>query len=552
MTYINSSQVNKATTLTKGLWLIILGVIPLVSGFVSLFLGKDINWDLRNYHYYNAYAFLANRMDFDIAPAQLQTFINPIADIPFYLMAKSFPAWVSGFVIGFVHGFNLSLVFMIFWKLSKDINLRRRFLTGICLVSISGIAPGFISELGNTMHDNLTSLFVLGALFLLLLATEKANHHQPKVSRLYIGAAGLVMGIGVGIKPSIVIFAMSSALIFTLLQPSWRNKLTSLFLYGAAGMTGGLISAGFWWWEMWVRFQNPLFPFYNHIFKSSYFTTMEINWSTFLPEHIWEYFLWPLIFTFDGYRVNQSKFFDIRFALLYILFMVWVTVFVLRKIRTPSYKNNHTLDVNLGTQLLLFFLLSYMLWIRESATYRFMIPLELLTPLCFLTLLEHVVPSQKNQRTIAICAVILTILLFQPFNWGRLDWDSSYFTVDTAHFDPSENAVVIMLGRSPTSYVIPEFPSNFRFVRSEGNIFMYVDKNGKLQARGDDQSKFFLMTKDLLEHHTGTFYILYNKEEPQVQPSESLLQLGITPDITDCFILKVNTPDKLEICRVIR
>jgi hypothetical protein len=551
MTYINSTQANKDTTLTKDLWLIILGVIPLLSGFASLYLGKDINWDLLNYHYYNAYAFLNHRMDFDIAPAQLQTFINPIADIPFYWMIKSFPAWVSGFVIGFIHGLNLSLVFMIFWKLSKNINLRQKILAGLCLVIVSGIAPGFISELGNTMHDNLTSVFVLGAVYLLLSALDKVNDDHPKVSWRYIGAAGLIMGIGVGIKPSIVIFALSSALIFTLLQPLWRNKLTSLFIYGATGMTGGLLSAGFWWWEMWQRFRNPFFPFYNHIFKSPYFTATEVNWSTFLPEHLWEYFIWPLIFTFNGSRVNQFNFFDIRFALLYILFLVWIVVFLTGKIRTPSYENNRTFNLNLGTSLLLFFILSYILWIRESATYRFLIPLELLTPLCFLILLDRLIPSHKTQTILAVSAAVLTVLLFKPFNWGRLEWSDSYFTVDLTNFDISRDTLVVMLGRSPMSYVIPEFPPYFRFIRPESNLFTFLSSDGKVKSR-DDQQIFIVTIKDLLEQQSGSFYILYNKEEPNIKTTESLLRLGITPNIEECFLLKVNTPDKLEICRVSR
>jgi len=532
---------------------IVLFVIPLAFGFISLLLGKDMNWDLKNYHYYNAHAFIEHRMDFDIAPAQLQTYINPIADIPFYWMTKFFPDWVSGLVIGFIHGLNLSFVFLIFWLLSKESDTRRKLITGICLAVVSGIAPGFISELGNTMHDNLTSLFVLCALYLLLKATHVLKQSQPNTAWKHIGLAGLTMGIGVGIKPSIIIFAMSTALIFTLLQPSWRNKLASLLIYGISGATGGLISAGFWWWEMWKRFQNPLFPFYNHIFKSSYFTATKINWSVFLPDRIWEYFVWPLIFTSNSLRVNQFRFLDIRFALLYILFLIWTVLFITRKIRpasSPSRNITHLFDTGLSIYFLTFFALSCILWIRESATYRFLIPLELLAPLCFLILLEDVIPSQKTQMNMAIAAAILTLFVFRPFSWGRQTWSGSYFSVDTTQFDTSADAVVIMLGRSPTSYIIPEFPSTYRFIRPEGNLFTFADEKGNLHPREDTQLRFLKLSEDILDLHTGLLYILYNTDETNIQPAESLLRLGITPNITDCFLLKINTPDKLEICRV--
>lgn len=545
MAHTDFTQDNKDAPITTTLWLIVLVIIPFLFGLVSLSLGKDINWDLLNYHYYNAYAFLEHRLDYDIAPAQLQTFINPIADIPFYLMVRHFPAWVAGFVLGFTHGFNLSLIFLIFWKVTNHSDKWRKFLYGICLVIISGIAPGFISELGNTMHDNLTSLFVLFTVLALVTASEKLSNNQYKLGLLYIGTAGLAMGLGVGIKPSITIFAISSAFVLAVFQSSWRNKLTSLFIYGITGITGGLITAGFWWWEMWKRFQNPFFPFYNHIFKSPYFTSTHINWSFYLPDRLWEYFLWPLIFSLDSYRVNQLRFFDIRFALLYLLFWVWLTVIILRKLRLipqASVKQKAIFNTNLCNYLLFFFILSYIFWIRESATYRFLIPLELLVPLCFFILLERLLPSQKMQIILAVSAAVLTISLFRSFNWGRLDWGTSYFSIDTSHFDPAENTIVVMLGRSPTSYLIPEFPKNYRFVRPEGNLYAGKKK----------QQIFFIMIKDMLEKQKGSFYILYNKEEPDIQPEESLLRLGITPSIEECFLLKVNTPDILEMCRVSR
>ena len=51
--------------------------------------GQDANWDLRNYHFYNAWAFLHGRLGWDLAPAQMQTFLNPLLDLPFYWMVAA-------------------------------------------------------------------------------------------------------------------------------------------------------------------------------------------------------------------------------------------------------------------------------------------------------------------------------------------------------------------------------------------------------------------------------------------------------------------------------
>jgi hypothetical protein len=59
-----------------------------VSAAIALVLGRDTNWDLRNYHYYNVYALLEGRWETDLTPAGPHTFLHPGLDIPFYLLTQ--------------------------------------------------------------------------------------------------------------------------------------------------------------------------------------------------------------------------------------------------------------------------------------------------------------------------------------------------------------------------------------------------------------------------------------------------------------------------------
>jgi len=70
---------------------------PLIFGVWSLALGQDANWDLRNYHWYNPYALLHWRFDQDMAPASIQSYLSPLFDIPWYLLAQIATARVVGF-----------------------------------------------------------------------------------------------------------------------------------------------------------------------------------------------------------------------------------------------------------------------------------------------------------------------------------------------------------------------------------------------------------------------------------------------------------------------
>src|ERR1700677_2272459 len=85
---------------------------PLIYGGVSQLLGQDVNWDLRNYHYFDPYWLLVNHMR-DIMPAQLQTYYSPFLDIPFYLSVNHLsPRWIA-FLIAVVQGTAFPILYLI-------------------------------------------------------------------------------------------------------------------------------------------------------------------------------------------------------------------------------------------------------------------------------------------------------------------------------------------------------------------------------------------------------------------------------------------------------
>jgi hypothetical protein len=59
-------------------------VLATATGSYSIHLGVDQMWDLKNYHLYNPLAALDDRYLYDIAPAGLQSYYNPILDFPFF------------------------------------------------------------------------------------------------------------------------------------------------------------------------------------------------------------------------------------------------------------------------------------------------------------------------------------------------------------------------------------------------------------------------------------------------------------------------------------
>src|ERR1700742_910090 len=87
-----------------------LALAPFLAGFLALALGQDANWDLRNYHWYNAWSFVNDRYAVDLLPSQTPYFYNPLMDVPFFELATHAPARVAGYVLGFAQGLNVILL----------------------------------------------------------------------------------------------------------------------------------------------------------------------------------------------------------------------------------------------------------------------------------------------------------------------------------------------------------------------------------------------------------------------------------------------------------
>lgn len=177
------------------------------AGVVSLYLGQDANWDLKNYHLYNPWAWVNGRYGFDLAPAQIQTFINPTLDLPLGAMVaanwapraiavvQAVPAGVAAFML-------LLLCRELFANMPT---IRRRVAIVASLgIGLTGVAGG--ATIGNSMNEWPGAALVLAAIVLIVRALR--THSM----RWQIAAcAGLLAGLACCIR-SIATCCRSSSL----------------------------------------------------------------------------------------------------------------------------------------------------------------------------------------------------------------------------------------------------------------------------------------------------------------------------------------------------
>src|ERR1700691_250345 len=154
---------------------------PFAIGVVALLLGQDANWDLRNYHWYNAYALLNGRYGFDLLPSQTPWFYNPALDVPFYLLAAHAPAKIAGFALGILQGLNFILLFMMAHAALAVKNARWKIAICAALAGLGMLGGGEIALLGTTFYDNVTSLgFFLSALLVVRYYDRLMTAPEPR------------------------------------------------------------------------------------------------------------------------------------------------------------------------------------------------------------------------------------------------------------------------------------------------------------------------------------------------------------------------------------
>src|ERR1700743_1180846 len=135
-----------------------LGLVILFWGAFVIVLGKDTSWDFRNYHWYAPYAFLNNRMGFDVVVAHQASYYNPFLDIPFYLLATHTHAWIALGVMGMVQGANVVPLYLIG---PEGFAITDRKLAAGALAVAGEFGALTLTEFGTTYYDNVMSVLVL-------------------------------------------------------------------------------------------------------------------------------------------------------------------------------------------------------------------------------------------------------------------------------------------------------------------------------------------------------------------------------------------------------
>ncbi|TMH63923.1 MAG: hypothetical protein E6H55_04885 [Betaproteobacteria bacterium] len=162
---------------TMGADAVLLVAFIAAAGAGSLLLGQDVNWDLQNYHYYNPWAWWHGRIfNQDLAAAQIQTFLNPLLDLPFYWMVTA--EW-SPRVIAFVLAIPAAIAAFFLCKLLLlmfgDLPRGQRVVAIASSLAIGVTSAMAIGELGSTLNEWPLAALLMLALWLIARELKRAE-----------------------------------------------------------------------------------------------------------------------------------------------------------------------------------------------------------------------------------------------------------------------------------------------------------------------------------------------------------------------------------------
>jgi hypothetical protein len=483
---------------------ILLTLAPLAAGLYALFAGQDVNWDLRNYHFYNPFAYLTGRMGHDIAVSHVATYYNPLMYLPFYWAVTSLPPKAMGFILGVIPGFNIWILYGIA-RQAVDLgsrNLTVWFCLATAAVSMLGVMN--LAEIGSSYGDNILSLPVLAAVWLILRFRDRLSA-SLRSGWPVAGAAGLLTGAVFGLKLPFAVYAVALCAAFFGLAMPWRRRFLLAFVFGLGVLAGTALTGGFWMLEMWQRFRNPLFPYFNQYFQSPWGAIGSYRDERFIPQSLAMWLLFPIWFNIVPTQVGEVGFRDLRFPLLYLLLLALLGLNLWRLRRRRESVNGCAGGATPAMMhfFVIFMVVAFILWMKMFAVYRYAVVCEFLVPLTIFLVLGALLRNPRRQLRVAVACLLLVLITIDPGHWGRRSWSSDYFDVHLPKLAEPRNAIVLVTGHDPMAYMIPFFPPQVRFLRIQG--FMTGPS-----STPNETDRLMMRT---LADHTGPVLILFRSYE---------------------------------------
>ena len=430
--------------------------------FAAVRVPGDASYDLANYHLYGPFALLHGRLGHDLVPAQAQGYLPPLGDLPYYLLSRAIASTRAlNAVLVLPEAVALSLVFLLTVEVTRAATVEARL---VALVSVVIGATGAATHpvIASSMSDMTSCALILGAMLMLL----RLDHRLVAAAAWRIGLAGLLVGLGLGLKLTLSYAAvgMAAGLLFWTGVPAQARLRAAALL--SLGVAVGLAGCDGWWWLRLARYSgNPLFPLYNNLFGSPLATTGHFVDVRFLPRSRLQALFYPFLWAVDRAPLvtePDQPMRDPRIALALLACLGLLVVGAWRRALVPGRVRF----------LCVLFLAGTALWERQFSIFRYLSLLELLSgPMLAIPALMALRDPRGHREVLAggLALLALLVLYTVPPHWGRLPRPGGRPLSVAMPILPADS-LVLFLDKSPLAFLATRQPDAVRFFGTNNNL----------------------------------------------------------------------------------
>ncbi|HUJ85896.1 MAG TPA: hypothetical protein VLX30_03485 [Burkholderiales bacterium] len=501
----------------------VFGLSAVICAAWTVYAGKDLNWDLLNYHYYLPYELLGGRLERDFFAASAQSYLNPVGYLPFYLMVSA--GWhsvVVSIVLALADSLSIALLYLLAWRLFLHRTGTDRALLAFLAAALGAATAVFWETVGTSFLDPLLVPPMLAGLLLLLDETPHAARRAA--------LAGVLFGTAAALKYSNAVFALA-ALPLVAAMPGARGaaRWRSCLGYAAGGALALAVLAGPWLVLMLREFGNPVFPLMNAWFRSPDAPPFNLASERFGVDG-WRSLLdFPFrMVLLDRSLYSENFAPDLRFAGLLV---VAVALPVLAARRRADRKSALR---GADWRVLAFFAVALALWLASSANARYGLIVLLLAGVCLARLVDRALPPAGARIVLALLLVLQVAMtvMASPARWFIAEpWSKRWLAYDVPQRALREPALYLTVEVLPMAVIAPFVNPESSFVNFRGQHSIPPD-SARLSA--------------LLRRYRGHVRVLGRNivpadgriPEAALQAyDETLARIGLRVDPKDCFTI---------------
>ncbi len=437
-------------------------------GAIACWFGPACDYDVRNYHLYNAHALLAGRWALDLLPAQLQTFQAPALDTLIELLRQALNDRPAVFLC--LLAVPYAGCAWLAWRMqiaiisnpietATPVTDRRlaespvpRQVLALCGTLAAATGAAALPALAGPLSEAPVDACVLLACLLCW--------NGPSDRRL--AAGGLCLGVAVGLKLTAAGVCAGVCLAWLLTDPV-PGRLRRLAWLASAGLAGAAPTAGWWWWWQWRRTGNPLFPYFNNLFASPWLPPTSFADLRFLPRSAWQAVFYPFWWAFHpSQAASELVVRDPRLALVQTVVLGLAVGAAFPRLRRRLFDGR-------AAFVLIVCVVGYASWAVLFGILRYLAVLEFLGGAVVMIALRGL--GRRGLRAAAggapvVLALLVAVTIYP--DWGRAPRRDVIAEIRLPTLPAG--ALLVLLDPSPMAYVALDAPPGVPLVGANNNL----------------------------------------------------------------------------------